>query len=160
MAWFDRLLEQVREASAQADANTLSYITMMIRFILPVLAVIIVTRCARSLLSEKSEAENWGFLRLPNGARIYLNHWENVIGRAKTSDVYMEYPTLSRSHAAIIRDDKGNWRVFDVESKTGVIVNDEKTESTGGAPLKNGDVLELGGVRLVFVAIDKTSEYE
>ena len=160
LVWFDRLLERVREASVQADAATLSYITMVIRFVLPVLAVIIVMRCIRSLLSEKSEAENWGFLRLPNGARIYLNHWENVIGRAKTSDVYMEYPTLSRSHAAIIRDDKGNWRVYDVESKTGVIVNDEKTEGARGAPLCNGDVLELGGVRLVFVAIDKTSEYE
>jgi cell division protein FtsW (lipid II flippase) len=133
---------------------------MVIRFILPALAIVIVARCVRSLLREKSEAENWGYLSLPNGSRIYLNHWENVIGRAKTSDVYMEYPTLSRNHAAVIRDDKANWRIYDVESTTGVIVNGEKVEDSGGIPVKTGDVISLGGVDLVFIAADRASEYE
>jgi len=153
-------LEQVRETLSHADSGTLSYVTMVFRFILPLLAIIIVTRCIRSLLSEKSEAESWGYLIMPNMARISLNHWENVIGRAKTSDVYMEYPTLSRSHAAVIRDDKGNWRVYDVESKTGVIVNGVKISGAAGAAIKTRDVIELGGVELVFVAADETSEYE
>ena len=137
-----------------------SYATMVVRFLLPALAVIIVVRCIRSLLREKSEDENWGFLMLPNGARIYLKHWENLIGRAKNCDVYMEYPTLSRSHAALLRDDKGNWRVCDVESKTGVVINGNAIDSAAGAPLNSGDVLELGGIELVFVSIDKESEYE
>ena len=133
---------------------------MAIRLILPVLAVLIAVRCLRSLMSEKSEAENWGFLSLPNGARIYLNHWENDIGRSKNSDVYMEYPTLSRSHAVMIRDDKGNWSIYDVESKTGLAVNGVKTKGSAGAGIMTGDVITLGGVQLVFVAIDKKSEYE
>ena len=160
MEWFGAFFEQIQDAFSRIDDNVLSYATMIIRFILPVLAVIVVMRCIRSLLREKSEAETWGYLSLPNGSRIYLNHWENVIGRAKTSDAYMEYPTLSRNHAAVIRDDKGNWRIYDIESSTGVIVNGEKSEDIGGAPIKTGDSINLGGVNLVFVATDKTSEFK
>jgi len=72
----------------------------------------------------------------------------------------MEYPTLSRNHAAVIRDAKGNWRVYDAESKTGVIVNGIKIEGKDGAQIKTGDVITLGGIELVLVTIDKESEYE
>jgi len=142
------------------DEHALSYATMIIRFLLPLLAVIVVARCVKSLFNEKSEAENWGYLSLPNGARIYLNHWENIIGRANTSDVYMEYPSISRNHAAVIRDDKGNWRAYDVESKAGVMVNGVQIESRDGVPIESGDIIELGGVQLVFFPIDKASEYK
>ena len=74
---------------------------------LAALAVLILVRCVRSLISGSYENERWGFLSLPNGARMYLSHWENTIGRAKSSDVCIQYPTMSRSHAAIIRDDGG-----------------------------------------------------
>jgi hypothetical protein len=59
---------------------------------------------------DENDYEAWGYLSLPNGSKIRLNHWENIIGRSKASDVYMEYPTLSRSHAAVIRDVRGIWR--------------------------------------------------
>ena len=72
----------------------------------------------------------------------------------------MDYPTISRNHAALIRDDKGNWRIYDVESKTGVIVNGKKIESDDGTPVKSGDAIELGGVELIFIAADNTDEYE
>ena len=150
----------MREALAGLDGDLATYATMIIRFILPALAIIIVTRCARSLLREKSEEEIWGQLRLPNGTILDLNYWENVIGRAASSDVFMEYPTISRNHAALIRDDKGNWRVYDVESKTGVVVNGKKIESKDGVPVKSGDNIELGGVSLKFTAADNTDEYE
>jgi len=138
----------------------MSIATMLIRFILPALAIIVVVRCARSLLREKSESEIWGQLKLPNGTLFDLNSWENVIGRAKTSDVYMEYPTISRNHAALIRDDKGNWRIYNVDSKTGVVVNGKKIENDDGIPVQSGDKIELGGVELVFIAADNTDEYE
>jgi len=150
----------MREALAGFDGDFATYATMIIRFILPALAIIIVIRCARSLLREKSEEEIWGQLRLPNGTILDLNYWENVIGRATSSDVFMEYPTISRNHAALIRDDKGNWRVYDVESKTGVVVNGKKIESDDGVPVTSGDNIELGGVSLKFTAADNTDEYE
>ena len=177
MKWLNNILGQINGLISHIDEKVLSYVTMAIRFILPVLAVIIVTRCLRSLLREKSEAEQWGFLRLPNGARIYLNHWENVIGRAKSSDVYMEYPTLSRTHAAVIRDGKGNWRIHDIRPfaqpahggwfrgksagpKEAITVNGEPVEGRDGALIITGDTINLSGVELVFVSIDRAGEYE
>jgi len=150
----------MREAITGFDGDYLSYATMIIRFILPALAIIIVVRCAKSLLREKSESEIWGQLRLPNGTLLDLNYWENVIGRARSSDVFVDYPTISRNHAALIRDEKGNWRIYDVESKTGVVVNGKKTISDEGIPVSSGDTIELGGVELKFIAADKTDEYE
>ena len=153
-------LMYINETIAAFNIDWLSYVTFIIRFILPVLALIILIRCIRSLFREKSELEIWGQLRLPNGTLLDLNYWENIIGRAKSSDVYMEYATISRNHAALNRDDKGNWRLFDIESKTGVVVNGKKIESDDGIPVKSGDAIELGGVQLIFVAADNTDEYE
>jgi len=133
---------------------------MIIRFILPALAIVVVVRCTKSLLREKSESEIWGQLKLPNGTILDLYHWENVIGRAKASDVYADYPTISRNHAALIRDDKGVWRIYDVESKSGVIVNGKKIESAEGVQISSGDTIELGGIGHTFIAADNTDEYE
>ncbi|NLA86002.1 MAG: FtsW/RodA/SpoVE family cell cycle protein, partial [Clostridiales bacterium] len=94
-----------------------------------------------------------GYLSLPNGSKILLNHWENIIGRSKSSDVYMDYPTLSRSHAAVIRDIKGLWRLYDLGSKGGVMLNGKKIDER--VQLRTGDIITLGGVELVFIAISK-----
>jgi cell division protein FtsW (lipid II flippase) len=150
----------INEATAGFGGDYLSYATMIIRYILPALAIIIVTRCIKSLLHERSEGEIWGQLRLENGTIIDLNYWENAIGRARASDVYIEYPTISRNHAALNRDDKGKWRIYDVDSKLGVVVNGRKIEGADGYPVKSGDAIELGGVKLIFTAADNTDEYE
>ncbi|WP_242941105.1 FtsW/RodA/SpoVE family cell cycle protein [Sporobacter termitidis] len=113
--------------------------------------MIIVWRTVKSLLMDDYDYEAWGYLSLPNGARITLNHWENIIGRSKASDVYMEYPTLSRSHAALIRDNKGRWQLYDLGSKSGVLLNGVPVRNR--APVKNGDILTMGGVELVFFTI-------
>jgi len=142
------------------DGDYLSYVTLLIRFILPVLAIIIISRCLKSLLREESEDEIWGQLRLEDGKLVDLYYWENAIGRAGSSDIYIEYPSVSRSHATLIRDDKGNWRVYDIESKTGVLINGVKVEDADGVPIKSGDIINVGGVPMVFIAADNTDEYE
>ncbi len=134
-------------------AGFFSYFTFVIRLILPVLAILIVYRSVKSLLTGEDDYEEWGYLSLPNGSKILLNHWENIIGRSKSSDVYMDYPTLSRSHAAVIRDIKGLWRLYDLGSKGGAMLNGRKINEK--AQLRTGDIITLGGVELVFVAISK-----
>ena len=143
-----------------SDDSALRWATFIIRFLLPALALIVIIRCVKSLFYEKSEAETWGHLSLPNGAKVSLNHWENIIGRDKDADVYLEYPTVSRNHAAVIRDGKGNWRAYDVQSRDGVTVNGKKIESRDGLPIKEGDELTLGGVNLYFFPFNKFREYK
>jgi len=155
-----RIVDVTTEAFAGFDGDYLSYATMIIRFFLPALAIIIVTRCIKSLLRERSEDEIWGQLKMENGTLIDLIFWENTIGRAKASDVFLGYQSVSRNHAALNRDDKGNWQIFDIESKAGVLVNGKKAEGSGGVPVKSGDHIDLGGVRLIFIAADNTDEYE
>ena len=154
MERLNEYLDLLFESIAGVNIDVFSYATMLIRFVLPVLALIIVTRSIRMLLQRRNNSEIWGYLSLPNGSRIELKHWENVIGRAKTSDVFMQYPTLSRSHAVVMRDAKGNWKIYDAESRKGIIINDKKVEGDKGTSIVNGDVIDLGGVRMVFILDD------
>lgn len=131
------------------SVDLVNYLTLILRFITPLLSGVILYRCARSFLSGKTEDEIWGYLCLPNGGRISLNHWENIIGRNRACDALMEYPTVSRNHAAIIRDGKGRWKVYDLKSKSGVLVNGKKIVRY--EPVKNNDVVTMGGVELTFI---------
>ena len=126
-----------------------SWYTAVSRILFPVLAVLILFRAIRSLLRIPNVPETWGQLSLPNGASILLTHWENIIGRSKTTDVYLSYPSVSRQHAAICRGRDESWMVYDLGSKGGTFVNGEAV--TGSAPVKLGDTITLGGVPLVFL---------
>ena len=132
------------------DAGILNYIVFGSRFVLPLLALVIVIRAVTSLLRGHEAPEQWGVLTFPGGVQMPLMHWENIIGRAVSSDIALKYPTLSRTHAAIIRDAKGSWRVFDLRSKGGVTVNG-KPVSGDGTPVKHGAVIGFGGVDAVFL---------
>jgi len=121
----------------------------LVRLIFPLLAVLILLRAVRSLLQMPHTPEVWGQLSLPNGTAVPLTHWENIVGRGKTADIYLSYPSVSRRHAALIRSGEENWRVYDLGSSGGTLVNGEKVENS--APLKLGDTLSLGGVPLLFL---------
>ena len=160
MEWFENFITGIQDTFAGLGDNYLQIVTMIIRYLLPVLAIIIVLRCIRSLLREKSEGEIWAQLKLENGELIDLNYWENAIGRSSASDVNIDFPTISRKHAVLTRDDKGNWHVYDIASKTGVYVNGIKIENDIGLPVETGDLLNFGGLLMTFIAADKTDEYE
>ena len=59
----------------------------LVRFVFPVLTVLILYRAVRSLLTIPHTPETWGQLSLPNGAPIPLTHWENLSGRGASADV-------------------------------------------------------------------------
>jgi len=121
----------------------------VVRFVFPILALLILIRAIRSLLRVPHTPEVWGQLSLPNGTPIPLTHWENIIGRGKTADVYLNYPSISRQHAAICRGEDENWTVYDLGSRGGTAVNGEPV--TESAPVKLGDTITLGGVPLIFL---------
>ena len=89
------------------------------------LAVWLLVRCCLSLFRGK-DRESWGFVTLSNGARYEIYHWENVIGRAKRSDIRINFPSVSRSHAILSRDEAGTWRVNPLNHSSGVLLNGQR----------------------------------
>jgi len=73
------------------------------------------------------------------------------IGRSRENDIVLDHPSLSGTHARLLRDPSGEWRIVDLESSNGMFVNGE---AFGKARLRNGDLLELGEVKLRFVTPD------
>lgn len=127
----------------------------VLRYIFPILAVIVLGRCAKSLLTFRREAEIWAWLRLPTGDRLPVTHWESLIGRGKNCDISVDYPTVSRTHAVLTRYDDGSWSIGDVGSKGGVEV--------GGRPVpfcavSYGDVISLGGVDLHLLPVTEEEQ--
>ena len=112
-------------------------------------SILTLFRCLRSLLSERYESEVWAYVRVA-GERIPITHWENIIGRAPSSDVRVFAPGVSRVHAVISRDDQGKWKIYDVFSRGGVWVNDRRTDYDG-FPLHNGDTINLAGTKITFI---------
>ena len=123
--------------------------TAIARLLFPVLSALILVRAIRSLLRIPHTPEVWAQLSLPGGGSIPLTHWENILGRGKSADAILNYPSISRQHAALCRGEDGAWTVYDLGSKGGTAVNG--TPVTEQAPVKLGDTLTLGGVPLVFL---------
>lgn len=123
------------------------------RWLLPILAVIILVRCAVSLLKWPKEPEVWAYLTLPNGSRIPVKHWENLIGRGKRSDILLNYPTVSRTHAVLTRNGDGTWNI-DAVGKNGALINDCQVEHK--AVIRYGDVLNLGGVDMTLIPVPES----
>jgi len=129
----------------------LSYVLSVTKFMLIVLSVCILFRCLRSMLSERYEPEVWAYIKLGE-KMIPVLHWENIIGRAPSSDVRIAQSGIGRVHAVLKRSDKGQWRIYDIFSQGGVWVNTERVMEKG-IVLTSGDVLNLGGNILEFYDI-------
>lgn len=50
-------------------------------YILPLFAMIVLIRCMRSMLGNKTQTEIWGYIHKDDGVAL-INHWENLIGRS------------------------------------------------------------------------------
>lgn len=85
--------------------------------------------------------------------QINLPAGRTTIGRTNRNTLVFDSPLISRTHAAI--DMVGaSVTVTDLQSSNGTLVNGRKV---GVAPLKNRDVLEIGDVKLRFLAATDTA---
>lgn len=126
-----------------------------LRYVFPLLALVILIRCGKSLLMFRREPEVWAWLAGPTGDRIPVMHWESLIGRGKGCDVTLEYPTISRTHAVLTRYDDGSWTIMDAGSTGGVFVNGNQQSLS---VVRFGDVLSFGGVEFTLVPITQEQE--
>ncbi len=84
------------------------------------------------------------------GTTYLLEQDRVTIGRHPDSDIFLDDITVSRQHATVTRADDG-WRVADVGSLNGTYLNRERVEDR---PIRNGDHLQVGKFRLVFIEQD------
>ncbi len=139
--------------SVQLDFVTYANVFYAImRYVAPVLAALIVLLCVWPLLTGRREPEIWAWLVLPNGERLPIVHWENVIGRSGRCDVVVQFPTVSRNHAVLTRYDDGSWTISDADSKDGTFVNGEAVDI---CPVYEGDEIQIGGVSMSFLPVSK-----
>ena len=116
--------------------------------VLIILSLLIIARCLRSLLSERYEAETWAYLRLGQEL-LPVTHWENLIGRSRGADIRVDRARVSRVHAVLTRNARGQWAIYDIFSRGGVWINGIKL-GPHGAVIEDGDQINLGGTRLRF----------
>ncbi|MEE0776116.1 MAG: FtsW/RodA/SpoVE family cell cycle protein [Bacillota bacterium] len=128
-----------------------TWYTFGVRWVLAFLAVFILLKSIRSLLQVESPSEIWAYLGFPNGSNEALTHWENILGRAASSDVVINFPSVSRNHGTLVRDAEGNWTYNDLGSKVGSKVNG--VEVAGPTPVQIGDTLTLGGVDFMLLPV-------
>lgn len=69
------------------------------------------------------------------------------IGRATTNTIVLQDTTISRNHAKI-KQEKGEFMLFDLGSANGTYVNDQRV--TEPVSLKDGDVIRFGEVEFLF----------
>jgi pSer/pThr/pTyr-binding forkhead associated (FHA) protein len=115
--------------------------------------------------SGAAEAESWAE-GLPSGsallvvnrgrnagAHFLLNQPVTTAGRLPGSDIFLDDITVSRRHAEFRMGD-GQHRVVDAGSLNKTYVNRRPVES---AILANGDQIQIGKFRLVFLSAAPTS---
>jgi pSer/pThr/pTyr-binding forkhead associated (FHA) protein len=91
--------------------------------------------------------------RGPNaGSRFLLDQAVTSAGRHPDSDIFLDDVTVSRRHAEF-RLENNEFQVVDVGSLNGTYVNREPVDS---AVLANGDEVQIGKFRLVFLTGPKT----
>ncbi len=119
------------------------------RIVLPILTVIIVTKCMLSLLLGHPSEKIYGYIvDMADGERHALGMWETSIGRSNLCDIVLGYNTVSRAHAVISRRIDG-WYIFDLMSKSGIQINGKQLEKS--ATIQSGDVLTIGSASLKFL---------
>ena len=139
----------------QADETYIQVFQAILRYLAPALTFLLLMRCIKPLLTFRREPEIWAWLCLEDGRKLPITHWENVIGRHKRSDVVVDVPTISKSHAVLTRYDDGSWTIADAGSQSGVFVNGHPVEI---ASVGIKDVITIGDVHMKILPMNKRQE--
>ena len=135
-----------------------SYVDVYIglaRYAVPLFTLLVLVRCALPLLTFRREPEIWAWLNMPDKTQVPVTHWENVIGRSRTSDITIKLATVSRNHAVLTRYDDGSWTITDAGSKSGTFVNGQRVQICA---LYEGDTISIGGVDMELQPISRRQE--
>ena len=139
----------------QAESTYVQVFQAILRYLVPVITLLLLWRCIRPLLTFRREPEIWAWLCLEDGRKLPITHWENIIGRHRRSDIVINFSTISKSHAVLTRYDDGSWTIADTGSKNGTCVNGKRIRIM---PLTDEDVITIGGVNMKLMPMNKRQE--
>ncbi len=123
-------------------------ILLIIRIIVPLLAIYVSWRCYTSFKSGQRRRDPVVMLvDEASGTEFPVLYWENSLGRAKSCDICLPDAAVSRDHAVFMRREEG-WFICDTGSKGGVLVNGRRI--TGKKLVNIGDRMTLGNVTLTL----------
>ena len=132
-----------------------SFLTGVLRYVLPVLSVVILSTCVISLFRNRPRLHKLAQLvDQNNGKVIDIDRWETSIGKSKSNDIVFPMPNVSRYHAVIAKKRK-EWVITDTFSKTGVEVNGEKIDTS--CVISDGDIITIGEIPLKFLCAEALS---
>jgi Protein of unknown function (DUF3662)/FHA domain len=98
-------------------------------------------------LEERARVRQERALLLVDGKRLVVGPAGVSIGRSRQSDVVLDDPNISRTHAEI-RPRGGSWVLTDLDSTNGCVLNGQRIE--GPEVIKPGDVIKLGTSVITF----------
>ena len=129
--------------------TALTPVTTVMRYLIPVIAVMIVLEIIYILLRNRRKPAPMAYFEMEDtGNTIDILFYENSIGRSKVNDIILLDPSASRFHAVLSLRRNG-WIITDTDSKSGVRVNGEKVEKCAG--VRQGDVITMGSTDLTFL---------
>ena len=99
--------------------DVMGILTSVLRYALPVGAVIVIFTCVISLFRNRPRVHKMAQLTDENNDSVIdINHWETSIGKSKANDIVLPLPSVSRFHAVIAKKSR-DWVVTDTFSKNG-----------------------------------------
>ena len=82
------------------------------------------------------------------GEQFLLERTQTTVGRTPDCDIFLDDVTVSRRHAIVARG-AGGFTIEDLGSLNGTFLNRHRIEK---ADLENGDEVQIGKYRLIFLA--------
>lgn len=135
------------------EINT--FLVGVLRYVLPVLSFVILSTCVISLFRNRPRLHKLAQLvDQNNGSVIDIDRWETSIGKSKSNDIVFPMPKISRFHAVIAKKRK-DWVITDTFSKTGVMVNGKKIDTS--CVISDGDIITIGDIPLKFLCAEAVS---
>lgn len=112
--------------------------------------IVIGFRVRKSTKNKKSQQVEYAELAETDGLGTVHKIFQTAvrIGRNKDNDIVLMNDSISSHHAEIHMRREGTFYIVDLSSTNGVFVNNQRVNQT---EIKDGDLVELGEVRLKFV---------
>jgi pSer/pThr/pTyr-binding forkhead associated (FHA) protein len=84
------------------------------------------------------------------GLQVILDRPKTIIGRLRSNHLVLDSATVSRRHGRVTRENNC-YEIEDINSRNGILINNEPLKTNERRLLLHGDTLKLGDQQLVFL---------